>query len=238
MPTPSGRWRATDTWRGHDWLRLRCRSAYNCISSPEVVVRTAVQRAVGGYDARCFHTSDLNMWLRIAAVADIAYVRGLPQAIYRIHPGSMLRSQDGPMVDLRERRRGVRLVLRSARRSALDDAGAAPGDGRPRARPPGAVAGEPRLRPRPRGVARTRSPSTSSSRSRWTCTPTAHTPARVARAAAPPAPRRRSLRLVPPVRRDRRGPPPPRHPRPAALARARHLAVVPEQVVHPGLPGG
>jgi hypothetical protein len=105
MPRPQGRWRATDIWSGADWIRLRCRTAHNCISSPEVVVRTSVQRAVGGYDPACFHTSDLNMWLRIAAISDIAYVRGLPQAIYRVHPGSMLRSQDGPMVDLRERRK-------------------------------------------------------------------------------------------------------------------------------------
>jgi Glycosyl transferase family 2 len=104
LPEPTGRWKHTDVWSGHEWIERRCRTGYNCISSPEVVVRTAVQRAVGGYDARCFHTSDLNLWLRIAAVADIAYVRGVPQAIYRVHPGSMLRSQDGPLVDLTERR--------------------------------------------------------------------------------------------------------------------------------------
>jgi hypothetical protein len=43
------------------------------------------------------------MWLRIAAVSDIAYVRGTPQAIYRVHASSMSRGQ-GPLVDLRERR--------------------------------------------------------------------------------------------------------------------------------------
>jgi hypothetical protein len=37
-------------------------------------------------------------------VSDIAYVRGIPQAIYRIHPASMLRNQGGALVDLRERR--------------------------------------------------------------------------------------------------------------------------------------
>jgi glycosyltransferase involved in cell wall biosynthesis len=104
LPEPTGRWRGTTTWRGEDWIRLRCQSGHNCISSPEAVVRNSVQRKVGGYNPACFHTSDLEMWLRIAAVSDIAYVRGVPQAIYRIHPGSMLRSQDGPMVDLRERR--------------------------------------------------------------------------------------------------------------------------------------
>jgi len=68
------------------------------------VVRTSVQREGGRYDPACYHTSDLNMWLRIAAIADIAYIRGAVQALYRIHPQSMLRSVTDPMVDLRERR--------------------------------------------------------------------------------------------------------------------------------------
>jgi Glycosyl transferase family 2 len=104
IPEPAGRWRTTKVWSGADWVRIRCRSTYNCISSPEVVVRNSVQRAVGGYDPACHHTSDLNMWLRIAALADIAYIRGIPQAIYRVHSDSMLRSQASAMSDLRERR--------------------------------------------------------------------------------------------------------------------------------------
>lgn len=104
LPQPSGRWRSTAVWRGDDWIGRRCRSAHNCISSPEVVVRTSVQRAVGGYDEACRHTSDLNMWLRIAAISDIAHVRGVPQAIYRVHGDSMLRSQRDPVVELSQRR--------------------------------------------------------------------------------------------------------------------------------------
>jgi GT2 family glycosyltransferase len=103
LPRSTSRWLGTRVSRGQDWIRVRCRSTQNCISSPEVVVRTSVQRAVGGYDAGCHHTSDLNMWLRIAAVSDVAYVRAR-QAIYRIHADSMLRSDAGPMVDLRNRR--------------------------------------------------------------------------------------------------------------------------------------
>jgi glycosyltransferase involved in cell wall biosynthesis len=106
-PQPeSNRWRGTAVWSGKRWTRRRCRTAHNCIASPEAVVRTSVQRQVGGYDPACYHTSDLNMWLRIAAVADIAYVRGAVQAMYRIHADSMLRSEADPMVDLRERRNG------------------------------------------------------------------------------------------------------------------------------------
>jgi hypothetical protein len=105
QPQPAKR-RGTTVWSGQRWIELRCRAAHNCIASPEAVVRTSVQRQVGGYDPACYHTSDLNMWLRIAAVADVAYVRGAVQAMYRIHAGSMLRSDADPMVDLRERRNG------------------------------------------------------------------------------------------------------------------------------------
>jgi glycosyltransferase involved in cell wall biosynthesis len=104
LPDATGRWRTTDHWAGRDWIRRRCRTAQNAISSPEVVVRTDVQHAIGGYDARCKHTSDLNMWLRIAAVSDVAFLRGVPQALYRVHADSMLRSEHTALRDLRERR--------------------------------------------------------------------------------------------------------------------------------------
>jgi glycosyltransferase involved in cell wall biosynthesis len=118
-----GRWKGTQVWRGADWLRLRCRSGHNCISSPEVVVRTSVQRAVGGYDPVCTHSSDLNMWMRIAAVADIARVRGIAQAIYRINPKGMLRAAHSPIVDLLERRKAFDSFFASSAHQ-LEDAAA------------------------------------------------------------------------------------------------------------------
>lgn len=104
IPMHSGSWRRTDVWSGVDWIAGRCRSAHNAMSSPEVVVRTRTHRAAGGYDTACTHASDLNMWLRIAAISDVAYVRGVPQAVYRVHSDSMQRSQRGPLSDLVERR--------------------------------------------------------------------------------------------------------------------------------------
>ena len=164
LPEPSGRWRATKVWRGPSGCASAAAPTYNCISSPEVVVRSSVQRAVGGYDPACHHSSDLNMWLRIAAVADIAYVRGVPQAVYRVHSDSMLRSQASTMVDLRERRMAFdsffasrpvhhRRVLPTLPTSIGRDrlrTDAAADDGRAHPRPPGAVAGQPRRRSRRR----------------------------------------------------------------------------------------
>ncbi|MDX6720091.1 MAG: hypothetical protein QOJ63_2345 [Solirubrobacteraceae bacterium] len=123
LPDVSGRWRGTKVWSGQDWIRLRCRAGHNCISSPEVVVRSSVQRVVGGYDPACHHTSDLNMWLRIAAVSDVGFIRGVAQAIYRINPQGMLRSDRGEMVDLRSRQAAFdSFFAGSAQR--LDDADA------------------------------------------------------------------------------------------------------------------
>jgi hypothetical protein len=125
VPRRGRRWRGTKVWSGADWIRLRCRAGHNCISSPEVVVRASTQAAVGGYDPECTHASDLNMWLRIAAVADIAYVQGTAQALYRVHADSMLRSamnsDDGALTDLRERRTAFeRFFAVAPREGALD----------------------------------------------------------------------------------------------------------------------
>jgi glycosyltransferase involved in cell wall biosynthesis len=81
-----------DYFSGDSWLELRCRAGHNVISSPEVVVRGCVQRMVGGYRPELPHSGDLEMWLRIAAVSNIAYVRDV-QAYYRVHFDSMQRTQ-------------------------------------------------------------------------------------------------------------------------------------------------
>ncbi len=92
-------------WSGLEWLQTRCRAGYNVITSPEVVVRGSVQRRVGGYDPALPHAGDLEMWLRIAAVSNIAYVRRVPQAFYRVHGKSMMRTVfRGSFVDLRQRK--------------------------------------------------------------------------------------------------------------------------------------
>ena len=96
---------AYNRWSGSEWLEHRCRAGYNVITSPEVVVRGSVQRAVGGYRTELPHAGDLEMWLRIAAVSDVAYVRHSPQAYYRVHPASMIRTvYRGSFLDLRQRK--------------------------------------------------------------------------------------------------------------------------------------
>jgi glycosyltransferase involved in cell wall biosynthesis len=101
-------WQGTKVWPGRRWVKVRCREGHNCIASPEAMVRVAVQRQVGTYDLESHHASELNMWLRIGAVADVAYVKGAHQALYRVHQTSMLRtmlaSKNGALTDIGTRR--------------------------------------------------------------------------------------------------------------------------------------
>ena len=104
-PLPEPRTEVTDVkvWRGLDWLDIVCRRGSNVISSPEVVVRTSVQQAIGGYRADLPHTADAEMWMRFAVHADVAHLRGVDQAFYRIHQAQMSTSRV-PHVDLVHRK--------------------------------------------------------------------------------------------------------------------------------------
>lgn len=93
-------------WSGSDWLALRCRRATNCITSPEVVIRTAVAQRVGGMDPDLPHTHDLEWWMRLATAADVGRVVGADQAFHRDHAASRSATEFAPGErDLRERAR-------------------------------------------------------------------------------------------------------------------------------------
>jgi len=112
MPLPPARTnvRGWSVWPGHWWLERRFRDSHSCITSPEVVVRTSLQKKVGGYDPVLTHSGDTEMWLRMAAHADVGYVRGVDQAFYRVHAKNMTKSRT-QLVDLRQRRLAFEAVL-------------------------------------------------------------------------------------------------------------------------------
>lgn len=89
LPRPRTRPRSWSVWDGRTWLERRFRHGRSGINSPEVVVRTSLQKQVGGYDLRLPHLGDTQMWLRLAARADVGYLRGVDQAYYRRHPNNM-----------------------------------------------------------------------------------------------------------------------------------------------------
>lgn len=89
-------------WPGRQWLRDRCTDGCNVITSPEVLMRTSVVTRVGGQRPLA-HTHDMEMWLRLAAFADVAYVAGADQAWHRDHPASMSAREVDDATDFRER---------------------------------------------------------------------------------------------------------------------------------------
>jgi GT2 family glycosyltransferase len=94
---PTGWW----VWSGWEWLAARCADGTNVITSPEVVMRRSVVDVVGGQKPLA-HTHDMEMWLRISAHSDVAYVRGADQAWHRDHPASLSTKAEDPLVILRE----------------------------------------------------------------------------------------------------------------------------------------
>ena len=101
-----------DIWEGRDWIAERCKTATSCISSPEVVVRTSLQRRLGGYRTDLPHAGDLEMWLRFAAHGSVAYLGGVDQAYYRKHVANMhVTKFNSPLADLAQRKAAFDVVL-------------------------------------------------------------------------------------------------------------------------------
>ncbi len=95
---------------GSDFLQRSCEHG-NPVPSPCAVVRTSLQKELGGYCPHLPHTSDLEMWMRIATRASIGVVHEL-QGFYRWHRANMSADFYGqPVSDRRERILTCREVL-------------------------------------------------------------------------------------------------------------------------------
>lgn len=108
-PVPDVRGHGTRSWTiwsGHDWVAGRCRSGVSAISQPEVMMRTKALREVGGLCPEGpIVTSDMHLWLRLAAIGEVGRINGPVQGLYRVHDKSMLRSASaGILNDLVGRR--------------------------------------------------------------------------------------------------------------------------------------
>ncbi len=110
-------------WPGREWARLVCEAGKNFVVSPEAVVRTRIQERIGGYNAELPHSADMELWLKIAGIADIGRVKGADQAYYRVHASSMQRTvHRGYLFDLEGRRDAFRSAFEKEAGN-LDDAG-------------------------------------------------------------------------------------------------------------------
>ena len=117
QPLPPARTNGTgwSVWPGKWWLERRFKAGHGCITSPEVVVRTDLQRKLGGYDPRLPHSGDIEMWMRFAAHADVGYLKGVDQAYYRVHGASMSQTDfSGQLDDLRQNKAAYDAVLERA----------------------------------------------------------------------------------------------------------------------------
>lgn len=103
LPTPRLGATGATVWTGIDWLRIVCRLGHSVVTAPEVVVRTSVQKQIGGYLPELPHTGDLEMWMRFAISSKVAYIKGADQAYYRSH-GSNMTVERVPLLDLRQRK--------------------------------------------------------------------------------------------------------------------------------------
>lgn len=104
LPFPDARLKATawTIWPGAEWLTGRCQSGKNVITSPEVMMRRSLVARLG-YLAPLAHSHDMELWLRLSAFADVAYIHGADQAWHREHSGSLSARFVDDMVDFRER---------------------------------------------------------------------------------------------------------------------------------------
>jgi glycosyltransferase involved in cell wall biosynthesis len=120
-PTPTARTRTRgwSVWSGDRWLEHRFRQAENPIITPETLVRTSVQKRVGGYDPRLPKAADMELFMRLAANADVGFLRGADQAYYRVH-GKNMSSTVSLLMDLRQRRSVFEIVLAGAGRGLTD----------------------------------------------------------------------------------------------------------------------
>ena len=82
---------------GIELIRELCETTKNRIGTSTVVVRTEAQKAVGGYRSELPHAGDLEMWLRLASLGDVAETP-LIQGIRRVHGANMSVAQFGTAI--------------------------------------------------------------------------------------------------------------------------------------------
>lgn len=92
-------------WRifaGSEWIEGVSATSRNPVRQPTVVVRTSLQKDLGGYRPELPHSGDMEMWLRFAAHGSIGFIES-DQAFYRLHAASMHARYKG-VLDFRQRR--------------------------------------------------------------------------------------------------------------------------------------
>lgn len=101
---------------------MRLSGANNLVPTPTAVVRTALQKQVGGYHKELPHAGDMEMWLRLASHAGVGYINE-DQAVYRRHTSNMSLQYYGQSIlpDLRQRKHAFDILFRQGADSLKKD---------------------------------------------------------------------------------------------------------------------
>jgi glycosyltransferase involved in cell wall biosynthesis len=105
---------------GQDWFEERCRVAENNVAAPGVVVRTSLQRELGGYREDLPHSGDLEMWLRFAVHSAVGRLPDAEQAYYRIHDENMSWTRFSAVSRLKQREAAFEAIFRDYGRQIPD----------------------------------------------------------------------------------------------------------------------
>jgi hypothetical protein len=97
---------------GLDFIRLS--GARNIVPTPTVVVRTELQKRVGGYRSELPHTGDMELWFRLAAHSSVGILEAA-QAAYRRHSNNMslLYTTNSWLPDLQQRKAAINYFIRT-----------------------------------------------------------------------------------------------------------------------------
>lgn len=98
--------------------------AFNIVPTPTAVVRTTLQKRVGGYRPELPHSGDMEMWLRLASHAAVGFINA-DQGVYRRHDANMslAYAADNMLSDLRERRKALAMFFDTGGQPLAGDAG-------------------------------------------------------------------------------------------------------------------
>lgn len=107
-------------YSGSEFIRLS--GATNIVPTPTAVVRTELQKHVGGYLKELPHAGDMEMWLRLASHADVGFINE-DQAVYRRHDANMSLNycMDDILPDLRQRRKAIEMLFQQAASNVRKD---------------------------------------------------------------------------------------------------------------------
>ncbi|NLS07923.1 glycosyltransferase [Rhizobium sp. P32RR-XVIII] len=95
---------------GSEFIRLS--GATNIVPTPTAVVRTTLQKRVGGYRKELPHAGDMEMWLRLASHAGVGFINE-DQAVYRRHASNMSLNYyaESILPDLQQRKAAFELLF-------------------------------------------------------------------------------------------------------------------------------